>query len=92
MENKIILTTKGNISAEDKKALRESGVVIAELGDINAVKIISGADYFEMDDIALSALETIKAYNSDVPRSEFAAKLLAKVLKVKQPITPPKAS
>lgn len=87
MENKIILTTKGNISTEDKKALRDAGIVIAELGDINAVKIISGSDYFEMDDIALSAIEVIKTYSGDSVRVDFAHRLLVKILSVKKPVT-----
>lgn len=88
MENKIILTTKGNISGADKQALRKAGIVIAEVKDINAIKIIAGTDYFDLDDIALSAIETINNMNSDVPRNLFAQKLLFRVIKSKQPVTP----
>lgn len=89
MENKIILTVKGNISGADKQSLRRAGVIIAEVKDINAVKIISGTDYFDIDDVALSAIETIRGMNSDSPRNIFAQKLLEKVLKVKQPAPKP---
>lgn len=91
MENKIILTTKGNISGADKQSLRSAGVVIAEVKDINAIKIIAGTDYFDIDDIALSAIEAIKNYShSDaMPVKDFAQRLLTRVLKVKSPtITP----
>lgn len=87
MEKKIILTTKGNISGSDKQALRRAGIVIAEVKDINAVRIISGIDFFELDDLALSAFEAIKSYSaSDRPKSEFAERLLTRILTPK-PVT-----
>jgi len=81
MEKKIILTTKGNISGSDKQSLRRSGVIIAEVKNINEIKIISGMDFFDIDDISLCAIEVIMNYaHSDKPKSEFAEKLLRRIV------------
>jgi hypothetical protein len=81
MEKKIILTTKGNISGSDKQALRRADIIIAEVKDIDAIKIISGADYFDLDDIAISAIQALSTHNYDSVRNQFATQLLAKIIK-----------
>jgi len=63
--------------------LKRAGVTVAEVKDINAIKIISNTDYFEIDDIALSCIEAVKNHGYDSVRNDFAAKLLTRILKVK---------
>lgn len=88
MEKKIILTTKGNISVAEKKHLRENGVVVAEVKDMNSVKVISGADFFDIDDISLSAIQAINASSHDSVRNGFADRLTKKIIDKAKPTIP----
>lgn len=80
MEKKVILTTKGNISESDKQHLRKCGIIIAEVKDINAIKLVSGEDYFDIDDISISAIQSLNESTSDSLRARFSDRLIKKIL------------
>ena len=65
----ILFVKPGAISAEDKSTLKESGVIVVEIGDPSAVKFIKASTELSGGDILRAACEAIVDTNG----SEYAS-------------------
>jgi hypothetical protein len=72
-EPSILLSPHGAISAEDKGALREVGVIVVEVEDPSQIKFIRPHGDVDASLLLESAVSAIVSHSSNGPREHFGA-------------------